>query len=240
MSKDKQIPNKAPETEVGSDLTPPIAKRPEETGSAIRIVPSSIGTLAQAAKAIEALKLKSSVFDTIARANKAFESLKLGTSNFDAITQVSKTIDSLKLNTSAFDAIAQANKTLNSLKLNTPTFDAQMLTMGRPSDLSGFADAVARALAMSSAKSAAHRNPSKLPAIDRATESTIIASPSDIGKLIRMARKAKGLSQQQFADLAGVGRRFVSECEKGKPRLEFGKVLQVAAAAGIDILAKKR
>lgn len=68
----------------------------------------------------------------------------------------------------------------------------------------------------------------------------IIATPSDFGQVLRDSRKAMGLTQQQFADLAGVGRRFVSECEAGKPRLEFGKVLQVAKAAGIDITAGRR
>lgn len=67
-----------------------------------------------------------------------------------------------------------------------------------------------------------------------------IATPSDFGHLLRDSRKAMGMTQQQFADLAGVGRRFVSECEAGKPRLEFGKVLQVAKAAGIDIIAGRK
>lgn len=67
-----------------------------------------------------------------------------------------------------------------------------------------------------------------------------ISTPADLGMMVREARTARNLTQQQFADLAGVGRRFLSECEKGKPRLEFGKVLQVAAAAGIDLVAKRR
>jgi y4mF family transcriptional regulator len=67
-----------------------------------------------------------------------------------------------------------------------------------------------------------------------------IATPADLGEFIKSVRKSKGLTQQQFADLSGVGRRFIVECEAGKPRLEFAKVLQVAAAAGIDIIAQKR
>ena len=69
---------------------------------------------------------------------------------------------------------------------------------------------------------------------------TRIAMPSDLGALLKSVRKSKGLTQQEFADLSGVGRRFIAECEAGKPRLEFAKVLQVAAAAGIDIFAMKR
>jgi len=48
------------------------------------------------------------------------------------------------------------------------------------------------------------------------------------------------LSQQQFADLAGVGRRFVSELENGKTTLEFDRVLQACKAAGVDVIARRR
>lgn len=48
------------------------------------------------------------------------------------------------------------------------------------------------------------------------------------------------MTQQAFADLCGVGRRFLSELENGKPTVEFGKVLQVLAAAGIDLTARER
>lgn len=67
-----------------------------------------------------------------------------------------------------------------------------------------------------------------------------ILSTADLGPVIRSAREAMGLSQQRFADLAGVGRRFISELENGKASLEFDRVLQVCRAAGIDILAKRR
>jgi y4mF family transcriptional regulator len=65
---------------------------------------------------------------------------------------------------------------------------------------------------------------------------TKIHSVSDIGVAVRNARKSKNLTQQEFADLAGVGRRFLSELESGKPTLEIGKVLKVAAAAGIQLM----
>jgi y4mF family transcriptional regulator len=67
-----------------------------------------------------------------------------------------------------------------------------------------------------------------------------IKRPNQLGDLIKLSRKSKNLTQQQLADLSGVGRRFIIECEAGKPRLEFAKVLQVAAAAGIDVFAIKR
>ncbi len=67
-----------------------------------------------------------------------------------------------------------------------------------------------------------------------------IRTSVQFGLLLKSVRKSKSQTQQQLADLAGVGRRFIVECEAGKPRLEFAKVLQVAAAAGIDIFAVKR
>ena len=69
---------------------------------------------------------------------------------------------------------------------------------------------------------------------------TPIRNTNHFGELIRLARQKQGLSQQHLADAAGVGRRFLSEVESGKSTLEFGKVLQVAAAAGIDLLARLR
>lgn len=67
-----------------------------------------------------------------------------------------------------------------------------------------------------------------------------IKSPQDLGLIMRARRKEQKFSQQEFADFCGVGRRFVSECESGKPRLEFGKLLQVLHGLGIDLVAKPR
>ena len=72
------------------------------------------------------------------------------------------------------------------------------------------------------------------------TSATPLTKPATLGKLVREKRKELKLSQEKFADLTGVGRRFISELERGKPSLEFGLVLQVCEAAGIDILAKRK
>ena len=69
---------------------------------------------------------------------------------------------------------------------------------------------------------------------------TEIKETHELGKLIRKRRGNNGMNQQQLADLAGVGRRFLSELENGKQSLEFGKVLRVVSAVGIDLLAKQR
>ncbi|MEJ5978815.1 helix-turn-helix transcriptional regulator [Novosphingobium sp. PS1R-30] len=64
---------------------------------------------------------------------------------------------------------------------------------------------------------------------------TPISSIAEIGHRVRDARKAMGMTQQRFADLAGVGRRFLGELERGKSSLDIGLVLTVCEAAGIKI-----
>ncbi|QND68694.1 helix-turn-helix transcriptional regulator [Mesorhizobium loti] len=71
-------------------------------------------------------------------------------------------------------------------------------------------------------------------------EPITIASPADLGRLVRAVRERRDFSQQAFADLAGVGRRFLSELENGKPTLELGKVLKVTSTAGIVLFARER
>ncbi|WP_181702091.1 helix-turn-helix transcriptional regulator [Chthonobacter albigriseus] len=65
-----------------------------------------------------------------------------------------------------------------------------------------------------------------------------VDSAKDLGMLVRRLRKAKGFSQQEFADLAGVGRRFVSELEAGKGTISLDKALQVSRALGITVMAR--
>lgn len=62
-----------------------------------------------------------------------------------------------------------------------------------------------------------------------------IHTVGDIGNHVREKRNAMGMTQQRFADLAGVGRRFLIELENGKPGLEIGRVLKVCKAAGIRL-----
>jgi len=51
---------------------------------------------------------------------------------------------------------------------------------------------------------------------------------ADFGRLVRRARRAAGLRQEDLALLANVGRRFVIDLEAGKPTCELGRALQVA------------
>ncbi|WP_241127770.1 helix-turn-helix transcriptional regulator [Novosphingobium terrae] len=80
----------------------------------------------------------------------------------------------------------------------------------------------------------ADNRPAGAPAV-RLQEQAPILSVADVGQRIREARRAMGMTQQSFADLAGVGRRFLSELEHGKASLEMGRVLAVCQAAGIKL-----
>ena len=63
------------------------------------------------------------------------------------------------------------------------------------------------------------------------------STPVTIGRTMRERRTALKLSQQDLADAAGVGRRFVSELEAGKATAELGKVIAVGNALGLTLIA---
>jgi y4mF family transcriptional regulator len=54
----------------------------------------------------------------------------------------------------------------------------------------------------------------------------------EIGAVVRHARLAQGLRQDQLAAAAGVGLRFLVELERGKPTVRLAKVLAVLHALG--------
>jgi y4mF family transcriptional regulator len=57
-------------------------------------------------------------------------------------------------------------------------------------------------------------------------------TPAEIGNIVRLARKAAGLRQDELAGAAGVGLRFIVDLEAGKPTAQIGKTLLVLAALG--------
>lgn len=56
-----------------------------------------------------------------------------------------------------------------------------------------------------------------------------------IGKAIREARKAQGLTQGELALTANTATRFISDLENGKATCEIGKALQIMASLGIQV-----
>ena len=56
-----------------------------------------------------------------------------------------------------------------------------------------------------------------------------------LGRLIRRARKARGLTQIGLAREAGMGERFIVDLEHGKPTCEVGRVLRVLGLLNLTL-----
>lgn len=67
-----------------------------------------------------------------------------------------------------------------------------------------------------------------------------ITCSADLGLIIKAKRKKIGMTQKEVAAIAGVGTRFLSELENGKPTLEFDKVILISMYFGIDLVAIER
>lgn len=69
---------------------------------------------------------------------------------------------------------------------------------------------------------------------------TPLASPANLGAIIRATRKRQGLRQDELAGVAGVGIRFIIELEAGKPTMQIGKIMAVLAALGLTLTLESR
>ena len=61
-----------------------------------------------------------------------------------------------------------------------------------------------------------------------------------LATFVKTRRKAVQLTQQELAEKAGVGLRFVRELEQGKPSLRLDKVNQVLQLFGHEVGAVKQ
>ena len=55
------------------------------------------------------------------------------------------------------------------------------------------------------------------------------------GEIVRRRREKAGLSQEAFAELAGVHRTYMSSIERGKVQVSIGVAAQLAAALGTPL-----
>jgi transcriptional regulator with XRE-family HTH domain len=55
------------------------------------------------------------------------------------------------------------------------------------------------------------------------------------GQAVRRYREKTGLSQEAFADVAGIHRTYVSSIERGKVQVSIGIAHQLAAALGVPL-----
>lgn len=75
---------------------------------------------------------------------------------------------------------------------------------------------------------------------DRALPYGNVSLPSELGRLLRGRRREIGMTQAEASALSGVGIRFLSELENGKPTAELGKVMQVLARLGLVLQISPR
>jgi HTH-type transcriptional regulator / antitoxin HipB len=66
----------------------------------------------------------------------------------------------------------------------------------------------------------------------------IIASPADLGRMIRRIRTAQHLSQRELADRLGVSQRYLSEWESGKPKTADERYFDLLSRLGITLTAR--
>jgi len=64
-----------------------------------------------------------------------------------------------------------------------------------------------------------------------------IASPEDLGLLIRAVRKSTNVRQDDLSAVAGVSRQFAIDVERGKPTAQLGRVLLLLQELGITLTA---
>jgi y4mF family transcriptional regulator len=68
----------------------------------------------------------------------------------------------------------------------------------------------------------------------------LLRTPKDIGALIRQRRHELKIDQQTLADRVGVGRKWISEAESGKPTMELKLVLRTLDALGVRLATDER
>jgi transcriptional regulator with XRE-family HTH domain len=66
----------------------------------------------------------------------------------------------------------------------------------------------------------------------------VISSANDLGAVLKQGRQAKGMTQQQLAEMLGVTRQWVASVESGAPTARLG--LAIDALRCVDILLDTR
>lgn len=68
----------------------------------------------------------------------------------------------------------------------------------------------------------------------------VIGGAADLGGALRDARRRRGWTQSEVARRSGVGLRFVSELENGKPTIQLDRALKVAASLDLVVRVHDR
>jgi len=65
-----------------------------------------------------------------------------------------------------------------------------------------------------------------------------ISTPGELGAALRAARRARGLRLEDAALAAGVGVRFLSELERGKPTVRLAETLRAVRSLGLRLVVE--
>lgn len=62
-----------------------------------------------------------------------------------------------------------------------------------------------------------------------------VAEMKQIGEIVRKIRKSQKVSQTVLSQASNVGLRFVGDIERGKPSVQFDKLMAVLTSLGIAV-----
>lgn len=62
-----------------------------------------------------------------------------------------------------------------------------------------------------------------------------IRKMEDVAKIVRRTRKSQKISQTVLSQASNVGLRFVGDIERGKPTIQFDKLMAVLTSLGIAV-----
>jgi transcriptional regulator with XRE-family HTH domain len=69
-------------------------------------------------------------------------------------------------------------------------------------------------------------------------EEYVVSVPSDLGAAIKRYRRAKGVTQQQAAELEGVGQSYLSALEGGKFGSSLRHALRLLRLLGFEVVVR--
>lgn len=68
----------------------------------------------------------------------------------------------------------------------------------------------------------------------------VVRNAKELGRLTRAHRKSRGIPLETVAGLGNLGKRFLSEFERGKETAEIGKVLKALNTLGLEVIIQPR
>lgn len=83
-------------------------------------------------------------------------------------------------------------------------------------------------------------NPSKKFPLGNSTFPAPVRSAAEMGQLVREQRQALNLRQVDLAGIGNTGNRLIVDIEKGKPTVQWQKVLDVLDLLGLEVVVRQK